>query len=235
MINQEKLIDLELALLRMWAHVGIKEIYKYKNRIKIYKREGLGRFELFYDLSHAMFTDVEDTANGDDLFAEDCKASIEMLIKRRERSRTPPLPTIKPGDRELQKDMEWAQIISDAGEYKAWTEPLIYWLQQYEALEKEHAYAKQQAIMWNDKAVAEKERANKLLEEIARINSEYYADRQRFYDRGRQLARFQASLDWLKQRFEEEWNFELGIGEVVEEIIYRFEGGGESDARQREK
>ncbi|WP_186332825.1 hypothetical protein MKY82_22145 [Paenibacillus sp. FSL W7-1279] len=169
---QEKLIDLELALLKMWAATGIKEIYKYKNRIKIYKREGLSRFELFYDLSHSMFTDVEDTANGDDLYAEECKVSVEVLIKRREISGTPPAPTIKLGDKELLTAQE----------------------------------------------------------EIARINSKYYADRQRFHDRGRQLAHFQSSLDWLKQRFEEEWNFELGIGEVVEEIIYRFEGRGESDA-----
>ncbi|HAF97526.1 MAG TPA: hypothetical protein DCK78_04275 [Paenibacillus lactis] len=81
--NQAKFIDLELALLRMWSDAGIKEIYKYKNRIKIYKREGLGRFELFYDLSQAMFTDVEDTANGDDLYAEEYKVSVDMLIKNR--------------------------------------------------------------------------------------------------------------------------------------------------------
>lgn len=81
--NQAQFIDLELALLRMWSDAGIKEIYKYKNRIKIYKREGLGRFELFYDLSQAMFTDVEDTANGDDLYAEEYKVSVDMLIKNR--------------------------------------------------------------------------------------------------------------------------------------------------------
>ncbi|MEK3784732.1 hypothetical protein [Paenibacillus sp. FSL R5-0810] len=117
--------------------------------------------------------------------------------------------TIDPGDRDWQKDMEWAQIIWDAGEYQAWTEPLIYWLQEVKDLQSKLRTAN---------------------EEIARINSKYYADRQRFYDRGRQLARYEGSLDWLKQRFEEEWNFELGIGEVVEEIIYRFEGGGEPDA-----
>ncbi|CAM3305197.1 MULTISPECIES: helix-hairpin-helix domain-containing protein [Paenibacillus] len=67
-------------------------------------------------------------------------------------------------------------------------------------------------------------------DELARIRCDYQADKQRFHDQARELARYQASLDWLKQRFEEEWTYEPGIGEVVDEIIYRFEGGGESDA-----
>lgn len=35
--------------------------------------------------------------------------------------------------------------------------------------------------------------------------------------------RLRAALDWLKRRFEEEWTYELGTGEVVEEIIVKFE------------
>jgi hypothetical protein len=30
-----------------------------------------------------MFTDMEDTANGDDLYAEEYKVSVDMLIKNR--------------------------------------------------------------------------------------------------------------------------------------------------------
>lgn len=97
MNNQVKLIDLELQLLKMWSNAGVEEIYKYKNRIKEFRRPGLTRFELFYDLtSGTMFKDVKDTANGDELYAEDCKVSVESLIKNREMSH--PVPTIKPGD-----------------------------------------------------------------------------------------------------------------------------------------
>ncbi|GIP02084.1 hypothetical protein J28TS4_04910 [Paenibacillus lautus] len=66
--------------------------------------------------------------------------------------------------RDWQKDMELIKVgeTSDIpyciSEFK---NMLPYYHQQYAALEKEHAYAKQQAIMWNDKAVAEKERADK--------------------------------------------------------------------------
>lgn len=74
---------LELALLKLWTEHDFKEIYKYKNRINWYRREGLARIELFYDVTHRMFADVEDTANGDDLFAEDCKVSVESLIRAR--------------------------------------------------------------------------------------------------------------------------------------------------------
>lgn len=38
-----------------------------------------------------------------------------------------------------------------------------------------------------------------------------------------EIQRLRAALDWLKRRFEEEWTYELGTGEVVEEIIVKFE------------
>lgn len=75
--------ELELLLLRMWQEFGIEYIYKYKNRIKVYQREGLANYELFNDLTHGMFTDVEDTANGDDLYANDCKVSVQTLVDSR--------------------------------------------------------------------------------------------------------------------------------------------------------
>ncbi|MGG1880521.1 hypothetical protein ABDI30_23535 [Paenibacillus cisolokensis] len=153
--NQTKFIDLELALLRMWSDAGIKEIYKYKNRIKIYKREGLCRFELFYDLSHAMFTDVEDTANGDDLYADDCKASVEMLIKRREIYGTPPLSAIKQGD----KDLLTAK------------------------------------------------------EEIARINCDYYADKQRFHKQARELEEAKGQANKLREAIETAINEKAAWGD----------------------
>jgi hypothetical protein len=38
-----------------------------------------------------------------------------------------------------------------------------------------------------------------------------------------EIQRLRAALDWVKRRFEEEWTYELGTGEVVEEIIVKFE------------
>ncbi|SGI73857.1 Uncharacterised protein [Mycobacterium tuberculosis] len=81
--------ELELALLKLWEEAGIREIYKYKNRIKVYKREGLVRYELFCDITcGTMFTDVEDTANGEDLYAEECKVEVKSLIVNRDNTKS---------------------------------------------------------------------------------------------------------------------------------------------------
>ncbi|GIO13554.1 hypothetical protein J19TS2_31090 [Cohnella xylanilytica] len=77
-------VEIEMALLRMWDKNGIEEIYKYKNRINWYRREGLARMELFHDITHRMFTDVQDTANGDELFVVDYKVRVEDLILKRQ-------------------------------------------------------------------------------------------------------------------------------------------------------
>ncbi|MNB81418.1 hypothetical protein D3C75_282000 [compost metagenome] len=37
-----------------------------------------------------------------------------------------------------------------------------------------------------------------------------------------EYKRLQTALEWTKERYEEEWTNEPGIGEVVEEIIGRF-------------
>lgn len=76
--------SLELSLLEMWHEQGIKEIYKYKNRIKVYKREGLIRYELFTDLTCGLlFKDVEDTANYQDATPEDFKVRVDVLLTNR--------------------------------------------------------------------------------------------------------------------------------------------------------
>ncbi|MEY8695953.1 hypothetical protein AB9M90_15450 [Bacillus safensis] len=78
------MIDLELSLLKMWEEYEIKDIYKYKNRVKAFRGENLSNFELFNDLTHIMFKDIEDIANHRDYIAEDHKASTAMLIRNRE-------------------------------------------------------------------------------------------------------------------------------------------------------
>jgi hypothetical protein len=65
----------------MWHTQGIKEIYKYKHRIKIYRREGLEGYDLFNDITCGLlFKDVEDTANYRDATPEDFKVSVEFLL-----------------------------------------------------------------------------------------------------------------------------------------------------------
>lgn len=32
------------------------------------------------------------------------------------------------------------------------------------------------------------------------------------------------ALEWTRKRFDDEWTYEMGIGEVVDEILGRFEG-----------
>lgn len=75
--------DLERLLLEMWLASGIKEIYKYKNRIKVYKREGLTRSELFYDLTYVLFADIVDIANYEEAEAEDYKVRVDELLEKR--------------------------------------------------------------------------------------------------------------------------------------------------------
>jgi hypothetical protein len=75
--------ELELSLLKMWAESGIKEIYKYKNRIIAF-RESLTNIELFNDLTCQAFKDVEDIANHKHSIPEEFKVSIESLIQNRD-------------------------------------------------------------------------------------------------------------------------------------------------------
>ncbi|OKP81697.1 hypothetical protein A3842_11070 [Paenibacillus sp. P3E] len=64
----------------MWDAAGIEEIYKYKNRIKVFKRPGLVSYELLCDLTYRMFQDVYDTANDDHTTAEEAKVSVKVLL-----------------------------------------------------------------------------------------------------------------------------------------------------------
>lgn len=73
--------ELELMLLKVWKENGVKEIYKYKSRIKFF-REPLPNIELFFDMGQKMFRDVEDIANTDAL-PEEFKRNIDDLIQLR--------------------------------------------------------------------------------------------------------------------------------------------------------
>ncbi|WP_055108913.1 hypothetical protein [Paenibacillus ihumii] len=53
----------------------------------------------------------------------------------------------------------------------------------------------------------------------------HHAEEARFQRQNREIGRLHAALAWVKRRFEEEWTYELGVGEVVDEIIQRFEQG----------
>lgn len=107
-------------------------------------------------------------------------------------SETPPVPTIKPGDRDWKKDMEWAQIISEAGEYKAWTEPLIYWLQKVMDLQSKHRIAN---------------------EEIARIKCDYYTAKQRFHKQARELEEANRQANKLREAIETAINEKAAWGD----------------------
>lgn len=75
--------ELELLLLVEWAENGVKEVYKYKNRIKAF-RDPLINIELINDLSCGeMFADIDDVANHMDASPADYKVSIATLIENR--------------------------------------------------------------------------------------------------------------------------------------------------------
>ncbi|MEF2965067.1 hypothetical protein V3851_04420 [Paenibacillus sp. M1] len=41
--------------------------------------------------------------------------------------------------------------------------------------------------------------------------------------------RMREALEWTKRKFEKEWTYEMGIGEVVDDIIRRFENAAEAN------
>ncbi|OZQ62815.1 MULTISPECIES: hypothetical protein [Paenibacillus] len=77
-------IELERTLLEIWLAAGVEEIYKYKNNIKAYRRDGLTRYDLINDLTYQLFPEVEDTANHHDAAAEDFKMRVDELLAARE-------------------------------------------------------------------------------------------------------------------------------------------------------
>lgn len=81
-MKESELKELELLLLKMWEETGIKEIYKYKHRIKHF-REPLTNIELFLDMTYCLFQDVEDIANHRDSCPEDYKVTVASLIEAR--------------------------------------------------------------------------------------------------------------------------------------------------------
>ncbi|MDN8593150.1 hypothetical protein Q0V21_30955 [Paenibacillus sp. 11B] len=82
-LSRKSTIELERTLLEIWLASGIEEIYKYKNNIKAYRREGLTRYDLINDLTYQLFPEVEDTANHHDAAAEDFKMRVDELLATR--------------------------------------------------------------------------------------------------------------------------------------------------------
>lgn len=73
----------ELYLLKMWLDNGMKYIYKYKGRIRCFRREGLTMFDLFLDLD-GHFEELRDIADYSDEYPEGNKVSVQELIDKRE-------------------------------------------------------------------------------------------------------------------------------------------------------
>lgn len=76
--------DLELTLLLIWKEEGIEEIYKYKNRIKIFfGNPGRVHIELMYDVTHLLFRELKDIASHKDMEPEEGKLKIDDMITKR--------------------------------------------------------------------------------------------------------------------------------------------------------
>jgi hypothetical protein len=43
------------------------------------------------------------------------------------------------------------------------------------------------------------------------------------------LDQYMTALEWTKEQFDKEWTYEMGVGEVVEEIIQKFEKNSVGD------
>lgn len=97
--------------------------------------------------------------------------------------------------RDWQKDMDRVQSMIKMGAFEEWTEPMLYWLQEYESKK--------------DTAKVYREQALKQMRENREIK-----DREQ---------RLKETVEWVKRRFEAEWTYEPGIGEVVDEIIHEFD------------
>ncbi|MEK5477523.1 hypothetical protein NYE70_11320 [Paenibacillus sp. FSL R5-0407] len=66
----------------------------------------------------------------------------------------------------------------------------------------------------------------------------YHGEANLFRKQNHTLGRLRADIAWIRERFEAEWTYELGTGEVVLEILERLEkaaGVGTKSAIRREE
>ncbi|KKO51124.1 hypothetical protein [Paenibacillus sp. DMB20] len=110
--------------------------------------------------------------------------------------------------RDWQKDME---LCKQTDGNSPWSRELlmaeqpditIYWLQQY---------------------TAEKERADKECHIAKEWMDAYWSLHAKYKALEAREQKLREAIKWVKQMFESEWTYELGVGEVVDEIICRFE------------
>jgi hypothetical protein len=130
--------------------------------------------------------------------------------------------------RDWQKDMELAH--SARYEYSLEhlnpvLDALFYWLHRYSTLAIEHAYAKQQTIKWSDEALAEKQRVDKLQEQLKsktqllRITDESREDVRNMYKRAAEgAAQEQERANRAEAR---EQKLREGITLYISEDMYR--------------
>ncbi|GAF10389.1 hypothetical protein [Paenibacillus pini] len=110
---------------------------------------------------------------------------------------------------------------------------LPYWLQQYAELTQEHAYAKQMAIQWNDKAVTEKARAD--IAEIAYVGleqecvsrGEYESLLDKHTTTTKAYREEKERADGLNERLND---FMLTVREATEYLSWRNDGDGNGKA-----
>lgn len=80
-------LEFELYLLKTWenADVGIEEIYKYKNTIKLLIRDNRRvNVELINDVTYSLFSELKDIAFYD-IFPEEGAIRVNDLINVRQR------------------------------------------------------------------------------------------------------------------------------------------------------
>lgn len=85
--------EAELSLLKMWKSSGIKSVYKYKGRIREFRKGSSDNDSIYdissfllYDLSGVMFANVEDIANGNhkNFRLEDFAVRLEDILREQE-------------------------------------------------------------------------------------------------------------------------------------------------------
>ncbi|MFB5758909.1 hypothetical protein [Paenibacillus medicaginis] len=90
----------------------------------------------------------------------------------------------------------------------------LKWVKTLQAVVEDQAKEINQWSEFYDKSVAIIERNIKNIQSLIKEYSNLL----------RVIEEKNKALEWVKKQFEEEWTYEMGIGEVVDEIIQRLEG-----------
>lgn len=121
--------------------------------------------------------------------------------------------------RDWQKDMEYL----NRRKVKASNTDYVYLLHVAEHWLGQYADASNEVCFWKGEHSAEKERADRAIQERKQFNQVYEMLLKKFKESESREKNLREAIESVRQIFENEWTYELGVGEVVDEILGKFD------------